>query len=985
MTEQEAPVSELEALFNPVVVTEDPNRFVKMGWLDLGYEIKPLYEALQDLSFHQEFQLDLETTGLGSFRHEKPLSMQLGVPGKQYVFDLESIKLSEKGTFDRLLKAARVIGHNLAFDLPYLFHSRVIPKMYFDTILAEQLCYLGLIPTEARSKSLGAVLKRHLGIDMDKSLQATINQGLNTVEDVLYAARDVWPLKELEEAMMPRVRQLGLYKRLALENRYLPVNAYLEVFGPYVDQGRLKRWVRRVESEAYLQEVYMEETYGELNWNSPQQVAEILKQHGIEEYNEETGNATTSDDVLQHRTEPIAQDLRKLRKANKLLSTYGRKWFYYIMDDGRIHTKYKQLMETGRTSSGDVDRKKYDPYDFEYRCEKPFPNMQNLPRSKEFRACFSAAPGNVLVVCDYSSQESVILADQSEEPALLRFFLEGTGDMHSYVTRLIWPELADLTDEEIKEHHSEKRTLAKTCFSPDTEVLTPDGWRLISEVKIGDTVMQGTPGHDKAVALAWAPVLDTVDQPNPFDHLIGIKNKGVDILVTPDHKMLSYTGTSGAGVPIVETAESLYGSSSRLLVSGGHLTASEQPDDFLIRLAVATQADGSYNGRRIRFGFAKKRKVDRLLELLRPGEYTEKQSPDGYSTHITLTPELSDRIKALLDGKQFSWRTLAWDIHARGVFVDELQYWDGHVDQRYGKGSFTFDSVDQQSIDVAQAVCSTLGYKATQLKPYQRPQHGRRPNLRLSVRPHNHTRTDQDHFTRKEYTGNVVCVTVPSGFLLVRRNAKTLVVGNCGFAIAYGGNGDTIVANIGCDRETGWHVYNRYMEVFSGLPAYFKKCFAFAWQNMYMPTDDLTGGKRFFDNAVKFKQTQSNDALWARYMQLKQEGGEAYEVAKEKMKPHFAMGAELKKQSVNTKIQGTAAVMSKLAGVYFFEWIVEKGLFGKVTLPIFVHDEWVAECPKKMGEEVAAKLQECMERAGKLCLKHLTIKALPVICTHWEK
>ena len=102
--------------------------------------------------------------------------------------------------------------------------------------------------------------------------------------------------------------------------------------------------------------------------------------------------------------------------------------------------------------------------------------------------------------------------------------------------------------------------------------------------------------------------------------------------------------------------------------------------------------------------------------------------------------------------------------------------------------------------------------------------------------------------------------------------------------------------------------------VISGLPAYFKKCFAFAWQNMYMPTDDLTGGKRFFDNAVKFKQTQSNDALWARYQQLKQEGGEAYEAAKEKMKPHFAMGAELKKQSVNTKIQGTAAVSVAVSG-----------------------------------------------------------------------
>src|SRR5690606_28575250 len=113
-----------------------------------------------------------------------------------------------------------------------------------------------------------------------------------------------------------------------------------------------------------MTDVEMEEKYGKINWSSPKQVAEILAQHGIEEVNNQTGRTTTSDDVLQHRSEPIAVDLRKHRKAQKLVSTYGRKWFHYILPDGRIHTKYKQLVETGRTSSGEVDRKNFDPFDF---------------------------------------------------------------------------------------------------------------------------------------------------------------------------------------------------------------------------------------------------------------------------------------------------------------------------------------------------------------------------------------------------------------------------------------------------------------------------------------------------------------------------------------------------------------------------------------------------------------------------------------------
>jgi DNA polymerase I-like protein with 3'-5' exonuclease and polymerase domains len=106
---------------------------------------------------------------------------------------------------------------------------------------------------------------------------------------------------------------------------------------------------------------------------------------------------------------------------------------------------------------------------------------------------------------------------------------------------------------------------------------------------------------------------------------------------------------------------------------------------------------------------------------------------------------------------------------------------------------------------------------------------------------------------------------------------------------------------------------------------------------------------------------------------------------KERLKPLMIKKSELAKNSVNTRIQGTAAVMSKLAGIYFFDWILKKGLFGIVKVPIFVHDEWVAECPEKYAEEVAKNLQECMERAGKHCLKHLSIKADPKIVKHWEK
>lgn len=72
------------------------------------------------------------------------------------------------------------------------------------------------------------------------------------------------------------------------------------------------------------------------------------------------------------------------------------------------------------------------------------------------------------------------------------------------------------------------------CFSEDTEILTRSGWKTYQEVSVGDEVytmdMQDGIGEYQAVSDKF--VYDD------YDELVSIKNRSIDVLVTPDHDMV---------------------------------------------------------------------------------------------------------------------------------------------------------------------------------------------------------------------------------------------------------------------------------------------------------------------------------------------------------------------------------------------------------------------------------------------------------------
>ena len=163
----------------------------------------------------------------------------------------------------------------------------------------------------------------------------------------------------------------------------------------------------------------------EFTIGSPQQLAQILfEKLGLSRKRRGKTGFSTDARVLQAIREEheIIPAIEEWREVTKLKSTYLDAFPELIGDDGRLHTTFNQTATaTGRLSSTD-------------------PNLQNIPirteQGREIRACFVAAPGNMLISADYSQVELRLLAHIADEPVLKEIFRRGE-DVHTATAEAI--------------------------------------------------------------------------------------------------------------------------------------------------------------------------------------------------------------------------------------------------------------------------------------------------------------------------------------------------------------------------------------------------------------------------------------------------------------------------------------------------------------------------------------------------------------------
>ena len=74
------------------------------------------------------------------------------------------------------------------------------------------------------------------------------------------------------------------------------------------------------------------------------------------------------------------------------------------------------------------------------------------------------------------------------------------------------------------------------CFTPDTEVLTPDGVVNIRDLNVGDSVYSFNPDTEE---VETKPVTETFSYPNYDGDLLNFETSHIDFSITPNHRMIA--------------------------------------------------------------------------------------------------------------------------------------------------------------------------------------------------------------------------------------------------------------------------------------------------------------------------------------------------------------------------------------------------------------------------------------------------------------
>ena len=312
------------------------------------------------------------------------------------------------------------------------------------------------------------------------------------------------------------------------------------------------------------------------------------------------------------------------------------------------------------------------------------------------------------------------------------------------------------------------------CYSEDTEILTPNGWKTFGMLEKGEKVAQYEGGN-----ITFVEPLDVVWQ--PYEGLM-YEDPTTKFKVTPNHRVLYKQFKSG--VEHIVRADEFKGSSDKRYIVGGKKQGSSlKLSKELIQLIVATQADGHFarDCSAITFTFVKQRKIDSLKQILESLKFEYSM----YTLNRKGRDETTIRIKAsdahllrdyLKEDKSFKDVLLNLSYEDLTALLNEVKYWDGTTIEN---GDVVFDTTSKSACEFIQTVCALVGKKANYSEYSKTTGFGvcaiYRCYISNNTKP---VKSANKPLEVSHYEGFIGCVSVPSGLVLVKRKGEIVVSGN---------------------------------------------------------------------------------------------------------------------------------------------------------------------------------------------------------------
>lgn len=384
--------------------------------------------------------VDTETEGF-DFTCKKLIMFQIGDKDRQYVIDTRDVDIEPLREVLESNKIVKVL-HNAKFDYKFIKRwAGISMEEMYDTFLAERVINCG---KQDYGYSLARCVERYLGLTLDKETRNKF-VGLKgqpfTVDQIQYGANDVVYLLDIREKQLVKIHSLELHNVASLENKVVKVFSEIEYEGLMIDEDK---WTAMAEDNvklAFEQELKLDDMVlahplltkyrvpvqvdmfapmdevrkTHINWGSPSQTLALFQ--NLVPTLEDVNGKKLNKHRYKHK---LIDEYIRYKERTKLANAYGTKFFNYVNCDGKVHTNFSQILDTGRVSSSK-------------------PNMQQIPSDNTFRNCFVTEPGWVFVSSDYSSQELNVIAYGSQDPVWLDALERGL-DLHGVCADLVFED-----------------------------------------------------------------------------------------------------------------------------------------------------------------------------------------------------------------------------------------------------------------------------------------------------------------------------------------------------------------------------------------------------------------------------------------------------------------------------------------------------------------------------------------------------------------
>lgn len=444
--------------------------------------------ALSALSKYEKIVVDTETTGLDSWVARLRLIQICSasvedIKDPVYIFD--SFKINTDAVSRYIESRTTLVAHNANFDLQFLssigcdFKGNV-----FCTYIAERILRAGFKEKKIAPKTkksyfadiscgLKAVAERRLNLEISKEEQVSDWSADDLSNSQLeYAAKDVKILPLIAKQQFEELKEENLLGIYSIESKCIRPVAQMCRRGFNVDINKLKglniviqeklndktnQFIadldRRLPDDRKLpRTVTGELALGkkrakEFNPSSTAQLIAAFTNCGIavpidQKTNKPTLNQVAlaefdSDDPTMLLYQERAKIETQLEHVNKLLENVNPV-------SHRLHSGYNQVgANSGRFTSSGAKKTAASKVKTVFGV-----NIQQVPRSKEFREVFVATPGYKLVICDWAQIELRLGAELINIPQMKKAFIEEI-DLHTLTASLIYKkDISEVTKEE---------------------------------------------------------------------------------------------------------------------------------------------------------------------------------------------------------------------------------------------------------------------------------------------------------------------------------------------------------------------------------------------------------------------------------------------------------------------------------------------------------------------------------------------------------